>query len=126
MGYFPASPERPHEEVSAVATRQQTQKAPKERPAGGGDSLTVTDNRTGETYEVEITDGTIRALDLRQIKVAEDDFGLMSYDPAFTQHGVVPLARSPTSTATRGSSSTAGSRSSSSASTRPTSRSPTC
>jgi citrate synthase len=46
-------------------------------------TLTVTDNRTGKTYELEITDGTIRAPDLRQIKVFEDDFGLMSYDPAF-------------------------------------------
>ena len=47
------------------------------------DTLTVTDNRTGETYEVEITDGTVRAMDLRQIKVTEDDFGMMTYDPAF-------------------------------------------
>src|SRR3954468_7079378 len=50
----------------------------------GSDTLTVTDNRTGKTYELEITDGTIRGMDLRQIKVSEDDFGLMSYDPAFT------------------------------------------
>jgi citrate synthase len=49
-----------------------------------GETLTVTDNRTGETYELEVTDGTIRAMDLRQIKVSEDDFGLMAYDPAFT------------------------------------------
>ncbi|MFL5825113.1 MAG: citrate synthase [Thermoleophilaceae bacterium] len=48
------------------------------------ETLTVTDNRTGETYDLEITDGTIRAMDLRQIKVNEDDFGMMSYDPAFT------------------------------------------
>ena len=48
------------------------------------DSLTVTDNRTGKTYELPIEDGTIRGLDLRQIKVSEDEFGLMSYDPAFT------------------------------------------
>lgn len=48
------------------------------------DTLTVTDNRTGESYEVEITDGTVRAMDFRQIKVDEDDFGLMTYDPAFT------------------------------------------
>src|SRR5690349_82816 len=48
------------------------------------DTLTITDNRTGETYEVEVTDGTVRAMDLRQIKVSEDDFGLMAYDPAFT------------------------------------------
>ncbi|MGB0678026.1 MAG: citrate synthase [Polyangiales bacterium] len=48
------------------------------------DTLTVTDNRTGHQYEIAVTDGTIRALDLRQIKVGDDDFGLMSYDPAFT------------------------------------------
>ncbi|HEY8490887.1 MAG TPA: citrate/2-methylcitrate synthase, partial [Dehalococcoidia bacterium] len=47
------------------------------------DTLTVIDNRTGRSYEIPITDGTIRATDLRQIKVAEDDFGLMSYDPAY-------------------------------------------
>ena len=44
----------------------------------------MTDNRTGQTYELPITDGTVRAMDLRQIKVDEDDFGLMAYDPAFT------------------------------------------
>ena len=48
------------------------------------DTLSITDNRTGESYEVEITDETIRAMDLRQIKVNEDDFGMMTYDPAFT------------------------------------------
>ena len=47
------------------------------------DSLTITDNRNGKTYEVPITNDTIRALDLRQIKVNQDDFGMMSYDPAF-------------------------------------------
>ena len=47
------------------------------------DTLTITDNRTGKQYEVTITDGTIRAMDLRQIKVDPDDFGLMSDDPAF-------------------------------------------
>src|SRR5947207_9222486 len=47
-------------------------------------TLTVTDNRTAETYDVEIADGTVRAMDFRQIKVSEDDFGLMTYDPAFT------------------------------------------
>src|SRR6266498_3119167 len=60
-----------HEGDGAVATADQ-------------DTLTITDNRTGQTYEVEVTDDTIKALDLRQIKVAEDDFGLMAYDPAFT------------------------------------------
>ncbi len=44
----------------------------------------MTDNRTGETYEVEVTDGTVKAMDFRQMKVSEDDFGLMTYDPAFT------------------------------------------
>jgi citrate synthase len=48
------------------------------------DSLTITDNRTGKTYEVPVQDGTIRALDLRKITTGEDDFGLMTYDPAFT------------------------------------------
>ncbi|HET9132938.1 MAG TPA: citrate synthase [Gemmatimonadales bacterium] len=47
------------------------------------DSLTITDNRTGKQYEVPISDETIRATDLRQIKVQDDDFGLMTYDPAF-------------------------------------------
>jgi citrate synthase len=47
------------------------------------DTLTITDNRTGKTYEVPINEGTIRALDLRQITVDKDDFGLMTYDPAF-------------------------------------------
>jgi len=46
-------------------------------------SLSITDNRTGKTYEVPISDGTIKATDLRQIKTGEDDFGLMTYDPAF-------------------------------------------
>jgi hypothetical protein len=50
----------------------------------GSDTLTVTDNRTGKTYELEITDDTIKAIDLRQIKVNDDDFGMMAYDPAFT------------------------------------------
>jgi citrate synthase len=47
------------------------------------DTLTITDNRTGRSYEVPIEDGAIRATALRQIKVEDDDFGLMSYDPAF-------------------------------------------
>jgi len=47
------------------------------------DTLTITDNRTGKTYEVSVENDTIRAMDLRQIKVNDDDFGLMSYDPAF-------------------------------------------
>src|SRR5215210_2122712 len=60
-----------------------------QRRDGGGvataqDSLTVTDNRNGETYEVEITDGTVKAMEFRDVKVDEGDFGLMTYDPAFT------------------------------------------
>ncbi len=47
------------------------------------DTLTVTDNRTGKTYEIPIENDTIRAIDLRQIKVNDDDFGMMTYDPAF-------------------------------------------
>ncbi len=50
------------------------------QPAG---TLHVTDSRTGRSYDLPITDGAIRALDLRQIKVSDDDFGLLSYDPAF-------------------------------------------
>jgi citrate synthase len=46
-------------------------------------SLTITDNRTGKSYEVPINDETIRATDLRKIKVSDDDFGMMTYDPAF-------------------------------------------
>jgi len=47
-------------------------------------SITITDNRTEKTYTVPIEDGTIRAMDLRQIKSGPADFGLMTYDPAFT------------------------------------------
>ncbi|MFZ5471467.1 MAG: citrate synthase [Myxococcota bacterium] len=47
------------------------------------DSLTITDNRTGKTYDIPITNGTIRTMDLRQIKAHAEDFGLMGYDPAF-------------------------------------------
>src|SRR2546430_1481174 len=54
-----------------------------EAPTTGRDSLTITDNRTGKTYEVPVTNGTIRAMDLRQIKVDPKEFGMMSYDPAF-------------------------------------------
>src|ERR1700736_5422299 len=47
------------------------------------DTLTIVDNRTGKKHELPIQDGTIRAMDLRQIKAAPEDFGLMTYDPAF-------------------------------------------
>jgi citrate synthase len=47
------------------------------------DTLTLTDNRTGKSYEIPIWEDTINAMDLRQIKVNPDDFGMLSYDPAF-------------------------------------------
>jgi citrate synthase len=49
----------------------------------GRGTLSVTDNRTGRSYEIEISDGTVRSTDFRQIKVDDDDFGLMTYDPAY-------------------------------------------
>jgi citrate synthase len=63
--------------------------APTDTSGDGGvatarESLSVTDNRTGKTYELEVKNGTIRAMDLRGIKTSDDDFGLMSFDPAFT------------------------------------------
>ncbi len=48
------------------------------------DTLTVTDNRTGRSYEVPIKNGAVRAMEFRDIKVDEDDFGLLVYDPGFT------------------------------------------
>ena len=66
------------QEVTKMATIPQTKPE-----AEKADALTITDHRTGRIYEVPITDGTIRAMDLRQIKVDDQDFGLMSYDPAF-------------------------------------------
>ncbi len=56
---------------------------PKPEDPVGNNTLTITDNRNGKTYDVPIADGTIRAMDLRQIKVSDDDFGLMAYDPGF-------------------------------------------
>ena len=44
--------------------------------------LTIRDDRTGKSYELPIENGTVRAMDLREIKTGEDDFGLMTYDPA--------------------------------------------
>src|ERR1017187_10018435 len=69
---------------SQAATVGSDQQPDGERAARGQDTLTVTDNRTGSTYELPVTDGTVRAMDLRQIKTDEDDFGLMAYDPAYT------------------------------------------
>ncbi len=47
------------------------------------DTLSITDNRTGNNFELPINDGTVRAMDFRQMKSSEDDFGLMVYDPAY-------------------------------------------
>src|SRR5579863_7426462 len=61
----------------------ETSQTPGDAAVSGAETLTITDNRTGQTYEVPIQDETIRATELRKIKVNEDDFGLMTYDPAF-------------------------------------------
>jgi citrate synthase len=66
-----------------MSTETDTQRTDSGSADDRRDSLTVTDNRTGRTYEIDVTDDTVRAIDLRQIKVADDDFGLMAYDPAF-------------------------------------------
>jgi citrate synthase len=66
----PVKPKPGIEEISSAATPR--------------DSLTITDNRTGRRYEIPIQNDAIRAADLRQIRAGEDDFGLMAYDPAFT------------------------------------------
>ncbi|MEE9217683.1 MAG: citrate synthase [Acidobacteriota bacterium] len=52
------------------------------------DTLTIRDNRTGRTYQVPVEEGAIRAMDLRQIKVSEGDFGLVSYDPSLVNTAV--------------------------------------
>ena len=67
-----------------MATEEQTQQDGGGVATAGEDTVTITDNRTGRSYDLEITDDTIRAMDLRQIKVEEDDFGMMTYDPGFT------------------------------------------
>jgi citrate synthase len=69
--------------MSTPETKAQGQGSSSGNGAGPQDSLTVTDNRTGQSYELPIEDGTVRASDLRQIKVDEDEFGMMSYDPAY-------------------------------------------
>ncbi len=66
-----------------MSTEPQTRQADM-NGGGSAETLTVTDNRTGKTYELPVTDGTVRAMDLRQIKTGDEDFGLMAYDPAYT------------------------------------------
>ena len=60
-----------------------TQTRKPEATAAPRETLSITDNRTGKSYEVPITHGSIRAMDLRQIKVDPTEFGMMSYDPAY-------------------------------------------
>ncbi len=60
-----------------------TQSTPSGTASGQRSSLSVTDNRTGKQYEVPIDHGTVKSMDFRQIKTSADDFGLMTYDPAF-------------------------------------------
>jgi len=60
-----------------------TQTKTSETGASRRETVTITDNRTGKTYELPITHDTIKAMDLRQIKVNPDDFGMISYDPAY-------------------------------------------
>src|SRR5258705_4541237 len=64
--------------LSPTATTKKNDAAPQAR-----ETLTITDNRTGKSYDVPITHGTIKAMDLRQIKTDANDFGMMSYDPAY-------------------------------------------
>jgi len=63
--------------------KQEGRTATEEAVRMSRETLTITDNRTGKTCEIPIKDGTIRAMDLRQIKKDAKDFGMMSYDPSF-------------------------------------------
>ena len=67
--------------ANSVTTDRNAASSTSSKPAG--DTLTVTDNRTGKQYELPIKDGAIRAMDLKQIKTGPEDFGLVTYDPAF-------------------------------------------
>jgi citrate synthase len=69
--------------IAATTAEDATQPNGDGGHADAGDSLSVTDNRTGRSYELPIEDGTVRGMDLRQIKTGEEDFGLMVYDPAY-------------------------------------------
>src|SRR5436189_2883537 len=84
------SGERPRASGTAAAGETQSDGlAAGQAVSGNGgkpaaETLSVTDNRTGATYELAVSDGTLRSMDLRQIKTDDDDFGLMAYDPAYT------------------------------------------
>src|SRR5713226_3409614 len=65
---------------SSISTQKSVKPA---QPMNGRNTLTIIDNRTGKQYEIPIENQTVRAMDLRQIKVKDEDFGMMTYDPAF-------------------------------------------
>jgi hypothetical protein len=71
----------PTGEKMSTKTQSTGQAAP--NGAGAQQTLTIADNRTGRSYELPIVDGTVRGMDLRQIKTSEEDFGLMVYDPGY-------------------------------------------
>jgi len=74
----------PDESTSPGATvAPESPAAPSRKDIVPKDTLSITDNRTGKSYEVAITNGTINAMDLRPMKTGPDDFGLMTYDPGF-------------------------------------------
>ena len=56
------------------------------------ETITITDNRTGKQYELPVENGTIRAMDLRQVKSGPEDFGLMTYDPAFQNLSLIHIS----------------------------------
>ena len=65
-----------------TVTEDRPSKTGEETPVSK-DTLSITDNRTGKSYEIDVQDGAIRAMDLRQIKTSKEDFGLLTYDPGF-------------------------------------------
>jgi citrate synthase len=68
---------------AAAIAAADSMESPTQEPPMPQDTLTITDNRTGQSYTLPVENGTIRAMDLRQIKTGPEDFGLMTYDPAF-------------------------------------------
>jgi citrate synthase len=66
--------------AQGTLTKRHTRGSPAQT---GTDALEITDRRTGKTYQLKIENGTIRSMDLRQIKVSDEDFGLMAYDPGY-------------------------------------------
>jgi citrate synthase len=73
----------PYQEDRMSTEAQTTQQAAENGAGPAADTLTVTDNRTGRSYELPIVDGTVKGMDLRQIKTSDEDFGLMAYDPGY-------------------------------------------